>query len=211
MWPQWPPTCPFSGRPRLALLISMYTVYAMASYPQAPDARACSQLLGRPLFYAPCQAAVNNLPRGALASIFTTRAHTATNNYVQVPVISFGIEDVPNCMVTISLDGHSRTDQFVSVPWDQVREMAQAIVNTCVSHFHSGGFITYGVGGTFESLINPTAYEPTADDGDNAEIPTPAYVQQPDGTIEFVAIPPASAAENYSKFRGATPNAKVAA
>ena len=73
--------------------------------------------------------------------------------------------------------------------------MAQVVVDICVSLLVRGGFITYGVGRTLESLIHPTMYGEN-----NAEIPTPAWVQQPDGTVEFVAIPPVSATTEYSKF-----------
>lgn len=165
----------------------------MGPYPELPDAKRCSQFLGYPLGRQACQAAVNNLPRGTLPSIFTTRAHTAANNYIHVPVLYTDAEPHPTCMVTIDLDGHSRSDQFVFVPWDEVREMAQVIVDTCVSSINRGGFITYGVGRTLESLIHPTTYG-----GNNADIPTPAWVRQPDGTIEYVAIPSTPATNEYN-------------
>ncbi|KAL9131218.1 MAG: hypothetical protein Q9175_006826, partial [Cornicularia normoerica] len=130
---------------------------------------------------------------GSLPSIFTTRAHTATNNYIQVPVRYTDAEPEPSCMVTINLDGHSQDDQFVFVPWDEIREMARVIVDTCVDLFNRGGFITYGVGRTFESLVHPTTYG-----GDNAEIPTPAWVWEPDETVEFVAIPSIPSTNEYN-------------
>ena len=164
-------------------------------YPEPPDTRFCSQFLGRPLNYGACQTAVDNLPRGGLPSIFTIRAHTVTNNYIQVPVRYSDIESRPSCIVTIDLDGHSRTDQFVAVPWDEIKKMAQILVDLCVGLSQCGGFMTYGVGRTFESLIHPTAYE-----GTNVDIPTPAWVQQPDGTVESVAIPSSPTNNGYSKF-----------
>ena len=177
----------------------------MGSYPESPDTRACSYFLGRPLRHGACQAAVENLPRGTLPSIFTTRAHTATNNYIQVPVRYNDIELRPSCTVSIDLDGHSLTDQYVFVPWNEIREMAQAVVDTCVDLLLCGGFITYGVGRTFESLIYPTAY------GDNnAEIPVPAWVRQPDDTVESVAIPFTPAYNEYSKFGGTTLRTRLA-
>lgn len=86
-------------------------------------------------------------------------------------------------------------DQFVFVPWDEIREMAQVIVNVCVDITSRGGFITYGLGRTLEALIYPTTYQ-------NTEIPTPAWVWQPDGTVESVAIPSMPAINEYSKFSG---------
>lgn len=167
----------------------------MASYPTLPDALFCSEFLGRPLSHVSCQAAVDNLPQGTLPTIFTTRAHTATNNYVQVPIRYGDTElDHSSCMITVDLDGHSRTDQFVLVPWDVVRKMAQEVVDRCVDVIHRGGYITYGVERVFESLLDPTAYE-----GEHTEI-LPAWVQQPDGTVESVAIPPTRAENKYSKF-----------
>ena len=167
----------------------------MGAYPESPDARACSQFLGRPLSHKDCQAAVDNLPKGTLPSIFTTRAHTATNNYIQVPV-RYSDDDLrPSCSVTIDLDGHSLTDQFVFVPWDEIREMAQAVVDTCVDMLNRGGFITYGIGRTLESFIHPMSYG-----GDDAEIPTPAWVRQPDGSSTYVAIPSTSTTNEYSTF-----------
>lgn len=172
----------------------------MGPYPVSPDVQGCGQFplpAEHPLTHWACQGAVDNLPRGALPSIFTTRAHTATNNYIQVPVQYTDAEPNPGCMVTIDLDGHSENDQFVLVPWDEIREMAQVIVDTCVDLLARGGFITYGVGRTFESLVNPTT-----DEGNNVDIPTPASVLQPDGAVEFVAIPPSLPTNEYSKFRG---------
>ena len=169
----------------------------MRSYPDPPDTQACSQFLGKPLSSEACQNAVNNLPRGSLPSIFTTRAHTVTNNYIQVPVQYSDYDLRPSCVVTIDLDGHSQTDQFVTVPWDAIREMAQGVVGSCVDLWRSGGYITYGVGRTFESLIYPTAYE-----ANNPDLPTPAWVHQPDGTVAWVAIPSTSARNDYSKFSG---------
>ncbi|CAF9934786.1 MAG: hypothetical protein ALECFALPRED_006089 [Alectoria fallacina] len=95
-------------------------------------------------------------------------------------------------MITIDLDGHSQSDQFVFVPWNEIRDMAQHIVDSCVYFLSRGGFITYGVGRTLESLIYPTSYG-----GDNAEIPYPAWVWEPDGTVEFVAIPSNPATDEY--------------
>lgn len=166
----------------------------MASYPVLPDALFCSAFLGGPLSKQSCQATVDNLPQGTLPTIFTTRAHTATNNYVQVPARYGDIELGYSCTITIDLDGHSRTDQYVLVPWDEVRKMAQAVVDGCVDGLHRGGYITYGIGRVFESLLDPTAYE-----GGHTEIP-PAWVQQPDGTVDTVAIPPTRAENEYSKF-----------
>ena len=171
----------------------------MGAYPESPDARACSQFLGRPLGHAACQAAVDNLPRGTLPSIFTTRAHTTANNYIQVPVRYSDNDLRPSCMVTIDLDGHSRTDQFVFVPWHEIRDMAQRVVDTCVDLLTCGGFITYGVGRTFESLIYPTPYAENS-----AENPTPAWVWQPDETVGFVAIPSIPTIAEYSELSGFT-------
>ena len=98
-------------------------------------------------------------------------------------------------MVTINMDGHSLNDQFVFIPWDEIREMAQIVVDICVDLMSRGGFITYGVGRTFESLIHPTTYGRT-----NAEIPTPAWVWQPDETVDSVAIPSTPSTNEYSKF-----------
>lgn len=194
--------CPLTWSPLgvlrlLTLSASPHVAYAMDSYPMSPDARSCSRYLGHPLDQRACQAAVDNLPKGTLPSIFTTRTRTATNNYVQVPVHFADAESNPTCLVTIDLDGHSQNDQFVFVPWIEIKEMAQIIVDSCVSPSNRGGFITYGVGRTFESLIHPTSYE-----GDNVEIPTPAWVWQPDESVEFVAIPYAPATNEYSKFCG---------
>ena len=176
----------------------------MGAYPELPDARACSQFLGRPLGHEDCQAAVDHLPRGTLPGIFTTRAHTATNNYIQVPV-RYNDEDLgPSCSVTIDLEGHSLTDQFVLVPWDEIRDMAQAVVDSCVDILNRGGFVTYGIGRTLESLIHPMAYG-----GDDAKIPTPAWVRQPDGSIAYVAIPSPPAVNEYSTF-GCTLNIRIA-
>ena len=205
MRPQWPHTRPPSGKPYLFLFcFSSFLKRAMGAYPESPDARACSQFLGRPLGHAECQAAVDNLPRGTIPSIFTTRTHTATNNYVEVPVRYNDNDLSPSCSVTIDLEGHSLSDQFVFVPWNEIREMAQAVVDTCVDILNRGGFITYGIGRTLESLIHPMAYG-----GDDAKVPTPAWVRQPDGSITYVAIPSAPAVNEYSTF-SCTLNTQIA-
>ncbi len=200
MRPRWPSTLASSGQLCLFTLIVPYVANAIGPYPVPPDVHACSPLAlpQRPLGHRACQAAVDSLPRGILPSIFTTRAHTATNNYIQVPVQYTDAEPEPSCIVTIDLEGHSQNDQFVFVPWNEIRDMAQIIIGTCVDLMSRGGFITYGVGRTFESLIHPTAY------GNNDEIPAPAWVWQPDGTVEFVAIPSLPATNEYSKFCGTT-------
>ena len=192
---RFPPTWSSSEKLYLfALCLSSLIASATAPYPIHPDVQACTNRIGPPLNLVDCQAAIDNLPRGTLPSIFTIRAPTATNNYIQVPVQYLDTQVRPKCMVTIDLDGHSRTDQFVIISWDEIREMAQVVVDNCVELAHLGGFITYGVGRTFESLIDPTAYE--------GIIPTPASVLQPDGTIEFVAIPSTPARVEYSKLGG---------
>ena len=194
MRPQQPSAWPFLGRMRLfVLLCSLFVADAAAIYPESPDTRICSQSLGRPLRHWACIAAINNLPTGNLPSIFTTRAQSAANNYIQVPVRYGGARPMPSCIITIDLDGHSLTDQFVSVPWDEIRKMAQVVVEHCVDIFNVGGFITYGVGRTFESLVFPTAYGPDSD------IPTPAVVRQPDGASSYVAIPFTPVINEYSK------------
>ena len=177
------------------ILASTYAPLVTGSYPVTPDAQACSRFLGRPLFHSECQEAVDSLPRGSLPSIFTTRARTAFNNYIEVPFRHMNAQSNPSCMVTIDLDGHSRSDQFVSVPWDELRQMAQVVVNSCVDRFSLGGFITFGVGRTFEALIFPTAYGT-----DNVPIPNPAWVLQPDETVAFVAIPNTPSIIDYSEF-----------
>ena len=173
-------------RSLVALLGISNLVSATVYYPEPPDTKTCSQFLGRPLDRSACQAAVDNIPRGDLPSIFTTRSQTATNNYVEVPVRYTDSDSDPRCVVTIDLDGHSQRDQFVFVPYDQVRVMAQRIVDFCVGIFDRGGFMTYGVGRTLEALITPTAYS-----GGNTDIPTPAYVEQPDESVGLgiVAVP----------------------
>ena len=73
--------------------------------------------------------------------------------------------------------------------------MAQVVVDLCVGRFNLGGFITFGVGRTFESLIFPTTYGT-----DNVPIPNPAWVLQPDENVAFVAIPDTTPTTDYSEF-----------
>ena len=161
VWPSSRILCLFT------LIASPLVAFVAGVYPESPDVKACSEFPGCSLNHWACQAAVDNLPKGTLPSIFTTRAHMATNNYIQVPIHYVDTESNPSCLVTINLDGHSQNDQFVFVPWNEIREMAQVIINECVDLLNRGGYITYGLGRTFESLIHPTSY-------DDAEIPTPA-------------------------------------
>ena len=192
---KWPFLWAASLKWYIFTLASLYVRSATGSYPVSPDVQACSNSLGRPLYHSDCQAAVDSLPRGSLPTIFTTRAHTTSNNYIQVPVRHVNAQPNPSCMITIDLDGHSQSDQFVSVPWDEIRQMAQVIVTRCVDRMHLGGFITFGLGRTFESLVFPTTYGTG-----NVPIPIPAWVWQPDDTVEFVAIPSTPPIVDYSEF-----------
>ena len=188
----------FSGKSRLVTLFTPIAIPYVAfahPYPEWPDTRVCSEYLGRPLSRPACQAAVDNLPRGSLPSIFTIRRHTATNNFIQVPVHYVDAESRPSCTIAIDMDGHSLDDQFVFVPWDEIRKMAQLVVDLCVGFTERGGFITYGVGRTLESLVHPTSYW-----GNHADEPRPASVWQPDGTVDSVAIPSVPVTNEYSKF-----------
>ena len=197
---QWLSTWLFPWKARLLIAaFSLSVSYVMGEYPESPDLYLCSASLGRFLTRRGCQVAVDNLPRGHLPRIFTTRAHTATNNYIQVPLQYSDSRTRPTCKVSINLDGHSRTDQFVFVPWDEIRQMAQVVVNRCVGQWSTGGVITYGLGNTFESLVSPTPYEETS-------IPTPAWVWQPDGAVDFVAIPSTPEINDYSEYGCPTPN-----
>ena len=167
-------------------------------YPTAPDLLSCSVFLGRPLTVRACQAALDGIPRGTLPTIFTTRARTASNNFVEVPQSYKDNEARPGCEITIDLDGHSQNDKYAFVPFDAVREMGQKVINTCVSYGSQGRFITYGLKTTIQALLDPTSY-----DGSSIDIPAPATVQQPDGTTDYteIAIPDeaSSKAFEYSK------------
>ena len=192
---KWPFPWAASLKGYIFTLASLYVRSATGSYPVLPDAQACSRFLGSPLYHSDCQAAVDSLPRGSLPSIFTTNAHTTFNNYIQVPVRHMNAQANPSCMITIDLDGHSQSDRFVSVPWDEIRQMAQVIVARCVDRMYLGGFITFGVLRTFESLVFPTTYGT-----DNVPIPISAWVLQPDETVDFVAIPSTPPIFHYSEF-----------
>ena len=113
-------------------IVFPYIFHATHSYPVSPDTYACRSSLGYPLGRWACRLALNNIPEGALPNIFTTRARTATNNYIEVPVRYVDSESRPDCIITIDLDGHSERDQFMFVPWNEIREMAQVVVDNCV-------------------------------------------------------------------------------
>lgn len=168
----------------MALLGYLPTALAWQRYPVPPDKMSCSKELGRPLARWKCQAAIDQMPKGRLPSIFTTRQRSPENGWVTVPQRFHDNQGINGCIVHIDLDGHSTKDVFVMVPWDEIREMAQIIMDSCVWQMGSGGFITYGLGKTLQSLTGPVLY-----DINGREVPRPAWAQQPDGSINAVAVP----------------------
>lgn len=62
--------------------------------------------------------------------------------------------------------------------------MTQDLVTKRVTR-QMGGRMTYGMKGTLDSLLKPTAY-----DGSALCVPLPAVVEQPDGNTGLVVFPP---------------------
>lgn len=145
--------------------------------------KTCGKVFGHPMTEIPCEAALSNLPQGNLPSIFTTREKADTNNYNQVPIRYFDAADNPSCTITVDLDGHSKNDVFVLVPWNQIRSIAAQIIERCVGRFQKGGIQIHGLEQTFEGLIPFTPYDPVT--------AAPAQVVNPDGLVDptSVAIP----------------------
>ena len=161
-----------------------------------PFAAFCASAYGYPLLLPPCQEALSTIPQGSLPSIFTTRQSTASNNWIQVPQRFSDHEDNPSCTITIDLDGHSPHDVFVQIPYDQVRSLAQIIIHACVTTRAIGGYVNYGLHSTVQALLEPTTY----DGNPVPDTSFPSAVQQPDGVVDSVAIPPPLFVEGgYSK------------
>ena len=191
--------CVLAGRCKLVICTVLYLLsfsFAYRDYPVPPDRFSCTKELGRPFSRWRCQNAVDSMPRGSLASVFTTRSSSPKNNWIHVPK-RYGDGDRADhgCTVTIDLDGNSNKDVFVMVPWDDIHEMAQIVMDSCVNYLGSGGFITYGLGRTLEAMTGPVMY-----DVNGARIAAPGYVEQPDGSVDAVATPYDKLA-GYSKSR----------
>ena len=159
-----------------------------------PDIRSCHHdygLLDRPS----CETVIENLPRGSLPSIFSTRQGTMGNMFI-LPRVDVDSAERPRCVVTIDLDGHSNRNVFVLVPWNKIREMAKTILDLCVSSngFGWGGTVTFGLQRTFDALVHPVRY-----DLDRGPVAVPAEVIQPDGSRGIVAIPPGAFGQDYGK------------
>lgn len=109
------------------------------------------------------------------------------SNFVTVPKRYADSGVHPNCIITIDLDGHSKDNVFVLVPWKKVRTMAEDIIDKCIEGVGWGGFQTWGLQRTFDSVLNSTL-----DDREVVKDPVPAVVELPDGTLDtsVVAIPP---------------------
>jgi len=152
-----------------------------------PDVSSCGAIYG-PLSTSPCQVALQGLPSGSIPSIFTTRTSASGNNFVTVPKRYVDSETHPSCAITIDLDGHSKDNVFVLVPWKKIRIIVQDIIDGCVDRSHWGGF---------DAVIDPTLFEPN--EANNA---VPAQVEQPDGTLDttVVAIPPDTSSSGYGKL-----------
>jgi len=145
------------------------------------EVTVCDKRFGKPLDISRCMAALSNLPDSTLPSIFTTRTHSDTNNYEQVPRRFVDAANHPACAITVDLEGHSQNDVFVLIPWIEVRAIARHIIDYCVGRSTRGGMSTFGLHHVFEAIISPTPYNPG---------PEPAVIVNPDGSIDSVAIPP---------------------
>jgi len=148
------------------------------------DVTVCDERFGKPLERSRCLAALSNVPYSTLPSIFTTRTHSETNNYEQVPRRFVDATTNPACAITVDLEGHSMNDVFVLVPWAEIRAIARATIEYCVGRSTKGGMSTYGLRHVFEAVISPTPYDPSTE---------PAAVVNPDGSIDSVAMAPGSA------------------
>lgn len=154
--------------------------------PVAPDSSTCSRYFGRQLLPERCMAALDKIPSGALQSTFSTRQSTTSNNHIEVPLRYFDDDHNPSCRITIDLEGRSENNVFVQVSFDDVRQMAKFVIDTCVTRRQVGGRITFGLLDTLTAMVFPRSY-----DGSPVSIPVPAIVSQPDGTVDggIVAIP----------------------
>ena len=161
-----------------------------------PFVAFCTPAFGRPLLLPPCQEALSTIPQGTLPQVFTTRQSAAGNNWIQVPQRYSDLEDNPSCTITIDLDGHSPRDVFVQIPYDQIRTLALIIIHSCVATRAEGGYVNYGLQSTVQALLEPTAYDGSAISNSSSA----SAVQQPDGVVDSVAVPPPLVVEGgYSK------------
>ncbi len=155
------------------------------NYPAPPHGYYCSTCLGfKYPAMAACLATWQDISRRNLSCIFVTQLRTSTNDCFQV-LQSYAYNKLKSQRTTtIDLDGHSETDEFVLVPYDVIRDMTQDLVTKCVTG-QMGGRMTYGMKGTLDSLLKPTAY-----DGSALYVPLPAVVEQPDGNTGLFVFPP---------------------
>ncbi|KAL8935009.1 MAG: hypothetical protein Q9216_005629 [Gyalolechia sp. 2 TL-2023] len=131
------------------------------------------------------------MPRSRTTGLNTVFALRSSNRgFTQLPLTYTEPAGRYSCAITIDLDGHSQNDVTVSIPWDVVRQVTQDLIDECASR-HTGGIITYGLGNTFNALVNPTAY-------DGAAIDLTAIVQQPDGSNTFATLAPEAIANGYN-------------
>ena len=148
-----------------------------------PDTFSCNPLLGMTLKRPSCEAALSNLPRGNLPSIFTTRQGAPTNNWIHVPKRYYDSDHNPECSISVDLDGHSQHNVFVLIPWDKVRAMASDVISSCIDGLSWGGWETYGLNASFEALMPPSPY-------DSHTPAIPAVIHNPDGSeASTIAIP----------------------
>ena len=125
------------------------------------------------------------MPMGPQPKSFTTGASFASSNDIQVPVVYTDNEANPQCMITIDLDGHSKDNVSIEISWNDIKQMAWSLMAECIPQ-QLGGVRTYGMADTLQALLKPTAYS----DGSPINLGgVHAAVEQPDGTINSVAIP----------------------
>lgn len=180
-----------SVRLRLPSLTLFFFYFILHCAPGLAEITYCSFRYGYHLDPRRCELALANVPEGALPRIFTTRAN---DNYLQVPRRYYDSIQGPACVITVDLEGHSREDVYVLVPWNEIRLIAAKIIQECVVDSGTGGFSTFGVNQSYEAIVASVPYDTSI----NPVRVRPQEVVNPDGSIETIAVP-ATQDEGISK------------
>ena len=172
----------------LVICLSLHVTRSRASFPVPPDGWECNSNLGFANRFArsACQLAWMQMLNGPQPKSFTTGASfTSSSNDIQVPVVYTDNEANPQCITTIDLDGHSKDNVSIEISWNDIKQMASSLMAECIPH-QLGGVRTYGMANTLQALLESTTYI----DGSPINLGgVHAAGEQPDGTINSVAIP----------------------
>lgn len=175
----WTQTLPFSLLSLVFHILSCITIIQAYEVVE-PNTSSCSPGYGNPLIRWPCEVALSEMPTGSALKTFSTKTKSRNDDWIHLPQRHVDEDAQPACAITIDLEGHSQRDVSFSVSYDTIRIIAQNVMNHCIGGHGWGGWETYGLLNTFQSLRRPEPYDIAQQ---------AAVFENPDGSISSLGLP----------------------